>query len=103
MATLDVGRDLVRADDAYTPNVLGQPPQGYNVFGTNLPLSNPPDFWADFFKQGGALSNVMNYVPGMPAIADFHDTWMNNVTPSSSVDCVRRVEKPVLRQTRPCR
>ncbi|MCL2761515.1 MAG: RHS repeat-associated core domain-containing protein, partial [Desulfuromonadales bacterium] len=56
----------------------GRPPQGANVFGLNKPLTG--DFWADFFKQGGALSKVANYVPGLNAVAAIHDFWMNNMT-----------------------
>jgi RHS repeat-associated protein len=64
----------------YVPNALGQPPEGVNVFGLNKGLTG--DFFQDFWKQGGALSEFANQVPGMNAVAGLHDYWMNNVTVS---------------------
>ena len=43
-----------------------------NAYGKNAPLTGD-----DFMKQGGALSRAMNMVPGMNALAQFHDTIFN--------------------------
>lgn len=81
MATPDVGRPLASPDGTYDPSLNGgRPPQCCNVFGTNQPLTG--NFVPDFFKQGGALSNVANYIPGLPAVANFHDMWVNNISNS---------------------
>ena len=87
MATGDVGRPLARPDGTYDASLNGgRPPQCCNVFGFNTALQSTgnflADFGANFFRQGGALSTVMNYVPGMPAVGSFHDTWRNNIPDS---------------------
>ena len=78
MATPEAGRGLASEDGRYRPDAeTGRPPYGYNVFGNNERLTG--NFFGDFFKQGGALSVVANQVPGLNAVAYFHDTWMNQL------------------------
>jgi RHS repeat-associated protein len=50
----------------------------YDVFGFNEQLTD--DFWADFGKQGGGLGKFLRWVPGVPATAHLHDTWLNPLT-----------------------
>ena len=34
-------------------------------------------FWENLFKQGGFISDVMNKLPGINAVAALHDNWWN--------------------------
>ena len=78
-ATLERGRGLATAEGTY-PEDKGVP-RLVKVFGTNTsPLTidqatGKPYFIQNFFKQGGALSNAANYIPGMNSLAGLHD-WM---------------------------
>ena len=53
----------------------------FNITGVNEKLTYNGDgtlaFWANFDKQGGFISNVMNSLPGINAVAALHDTWWN--------------------------
>ena len=45
-----------------------------NVFGTNTSQLTG-NFFSDFFKQGGALSRVAQYIPGANAVSRLHDHY----------------------------
>jgi RHS repeat-associated protein len=49
-------------------------PEYQQVFGTN-DQKLIGNFWKDFWKQGGALSNAANKVPGMNSLARLHDQY----------------------------
>jgi hypothetical protein len=53
------------------------------VIGLNSPLvfSGDPtkDFFVNFFKQSGPLSNFLGRIPIINAIGDLHDTYWNSV------------------------
>jgi RHS repeat-associated protein len=64
---VDIGANCYRFDEqAKIPSDW----QGKNVIGLNLPW----DGKGDFLKQSGLLSKVLNVIPGMNAVAQFHDT-----------------------------
>lgn len=46
-----------------------------NVIGLNEPLTG--NIQDDFFKQGSALSRLLNRVPAMNATAALHDVWFD--------------------------
>jgi hypothetical protein len=55
--------------------ILGVPKDiNINVFGTNTSKLSG-NFFNDFFKQGGALSNTAQHVFGMNAISRLHDSY----------------------------
>jgi RHS repeat-associated protein len=60
----------------YDPTLSnGQAPIGTDSIGFNGKLTG--DLYKDFFNQGGALGQALNYVPGINATAYFHD-WLFN-------------------------
>ena len=51
----------------------------YNVIGN--PMSDQPGFVTDVFpgREGGPLSNVLNFFPGFNSFAHLHDNWAIDV------------------------
>lgn len=49
-----------------------------NIFGRQQPLVD--NFFKDFFKAGGSLSNVANYIPGASSVARFHDVILGGLS-----------------------
>jgi RHS repeat-associated protein len=70
----------------YYPPVDGRAPGvNFNVIGLNEHLVKN-DFLRNFFRQAGPLSNTLNYVPGINAVAHLHDWWFNsNTLPFNSI------------------
>lgn len=51
-------------------------PEFKQVFGTNNALIEcEGHVWDNFFKQGGALSNFANKIPGVNSLARLHDQY----------------------------
>jgi RHS repeat-associated protein len=70
----DVGGE--QSQNTYRPDPLNgkieESDRYRNAFGLNASLNGD-----DFMKQGGGLSQAMNMIPGMNALAQFHDTIFN--------------------------
>jgi hypothetical protein len=87
-ATLEQGRGLASEGGNYPENTNNiSIPQYNKVFGINQRLSfdgnGNPYFWSNFFKQGGALGNVANYIPGMHSLSRLHDyyqVWFDKIS-----------------------
>lgn len=80
------GQGLVRSDGTYDPledGRIGATDIVRNVVGQNKALdltgSTWNQFWANLDKQGGFISSVVNYIPGINATGVLHDTWWNPV------------------------
>lgn len=89
MANPSPGQGLANPDGTYKPLANGQIPTEYlvsnsNIIGDNQPLTFNADgklnFWDNFTKQGGFISNTVNMLPGINATGALHDTWWNQET-----------------------
>jgi hypothetical protein len=58
------------------------PPPLVNTIGTQDQRLTG-NFWADFFKEGGALSNFLNPIPGINAVSKFHDNIVIQFEPNT--------------------
>jgi hypothetical protein len=58
------------------------PPPFVNTIGTQ-DQRLVGDFWKDFAKEGGALSNFLNHIPGINAVSKLHDTIVIQYDPGT--------------------
>ena len=63
-----------RAGEGIDPRGYNDPPR--NPWAKTIGTQGEKltgNFWGDFFKEGGTLSNLLNPIPGINAVSKFHD------------------------------